>query len=100
MGAIWNNFTQGIFDYGLSAFDSMEPWTKPLLFIAIIGFVYGYMQSATVAIVGIIITLSIYGTTTSYFDAVPNLTLFFYIVTLTGLSMLITALFISYWRKE
>lgn len=95
MGSIWQSFIQGFVDYGMSAYDPLGVWKYPLIFVGIFGFIYTFMNSAIVAIVGIIITLAIYGSTTDIFTHVPDLNLFLYIVTIMGLALLITTLFIK-----
>ena len=95
MGYLWSNFTDGFIDFGMSAYGSLEPWVYPLVFIGIIGFVYATMKSITVTVVAIIFTLGIYGATTNIFNEVPDLNLFLYIISIIGIALLITALFIK-----
>lgn len=97
MGYLWDNFTNGVFDYAMSAYASLEPWVYPLLFMGIIGYVYAVMNSLVVTIVAIILTLGIYAGTTDVFAAVPDVTLFLYIVTIIGLVLLIGTLF---WKRR
>jgi len=92
---IWENFTQGILDYGMETFSGMEPWTYPFIFVGIIGFVYATMKSVIVAIIGIIITFGLYATTTNIFVDMPDISLFLYIVAVVGIAMLIVALVIK-----
>jgi uncharacterized protein (DUF697 family) len=91
---VWENFSGGIFQYAMSAFHGLEPWTIPLIFVGIIGYVYATMHSVIVAVVAIIITFGLYATTTNIFNDVPDLSLFFYIVVLVGLTLLVSTLFI------
>lgn len=95
---IWTNFTQGIFEYARSAFSGLEPWLYPLVFVGIIGFVFAAMNSVVVAIVAIIVALGLFATATSIFATVPEITLFFYIVTVVGLGALITSLVVKFGR--
>lgn len=95
MGSLWGNFSDGILDYAMSAYSSLEPWVYPFIFVGILGYIYATMQSVIVVVVGIIFTLGIYAVTTDIFVAVPDVTLFFYIVSVIGISLLITALFIK-----
>jgi len=95
MGDIWQSFIDGFIDYGMSAFDPLGIWKYPLVLIAVIGFIYAYTQSAIVTVVGIVITFALYGATTNIFVDVPDMTLFLYIVTLMGLTLLFTVLLIK-----
>ena len=92
---IWENFTSGILDYGISAYNAVEPWTIPLVFLGIIGWVYASVHSVTVTAVAILITFSIYGS--SILLEVPDsFSIFLYIVTILGITFLFTALAIKY----
>lgn len=95
MGSLWTNFSSGILDYAMSAYSSLEPWVYPFIFVGILGFIYATMQSVTVVVVGILFTLGIYAVTTNVFADVPDVTLFLYIVSIIGIALLITALFIK-----
>ena len=95
---IWEEF-QNIFTYAKDTFYRLDIWFYPLLFLAIIGWVYATTQSVTVAIVAIIITFGLYATTTSIFVDVPDLDLFLYLVVLLGLTLLIGSLFIKRWHQ-
>lgn len=95
MGTIWQGFMEGIIEYGMSAYDPLGIWKYPLIFVGVFGFIYGWMQSVTVTVVAIIFTFAIYGVTTNIFANVPDLTLFLYIITLMGIALLITVLFIK-----
>lgn len=92
---LWENFTSGFLDYAMSAYVSLEPWVYPFIFVGVIGFIYASMQSVTVVVVGILFTLGIFAVTTNVFADVPDVTLFLYIVSIIGISLLITALFIK-----
>ena len=92
---MWENFTNGFLDYAMSAYSSLDPWVYPLVFVGIIGFIYATMNSVIVAIVAIFFTLGIFAVTTNVFAAVPDLTLFLYIVSIIGIAVLITTLFIK-----
>jgi len=95
MAALWDSFYSGMIDYAMSAYDPFGIWKYPALLLAIIGFIYASMQSAIVAIVGILFTFAIYGMTTNIFASVPDLNLFLYIITIMGIALLFTALFIK-----
>lgn len=95
MGSIWDSFIQGIFDYGMSAYDPFGIWKYPLIILGIIGFVYATMESAIVAIIAIVFSLTIYGATTDIFNDVPDINLFMYIITIVGIALLLTVLFIK-----
>lgn len=92
---IFDNITSGIPDYAIAAFNSVEPYFWPIIFIGIIGFLYAAMSSITIAIIGILVTLAMFSTTSALFADVPLITQFLYIITVIGLALLITALFIN-----
>lgn len=98
MGVFWQNLMNGIIEYGFSAYDPLGVWKWPLLFLGIFGFIYGATHSIITTIVGIIGTLAIYGTTTSIFAEVPDVSLFLYAITIVGLAILFTTLFLE-WKK-
>jgi hypothetical protein len=89
---MWNNFSGGFFEYAMSAYDKLEPWTYPLVFVGIIGYVYMATRSVTAAIISIFITLGLYGASTSIFDAVPSLNLLLWCITIIGIPMLFFAI--------
>jgi len=95
MGVLWDSLMEGFIDYGMSAYDGFGVWKYPILFLAVIGFVYATMTSIIVTIVAIIFTFAIYAVTTDIFAGVPDLNLFLYIVSIVGITLLITALFIK-----
>ena len=95
MGSLWGNFSSGFLDYAMSAYSSLEPWVYPFIFVGILGYIYATMQSVTVVVVGIIFTLGIFAVTTNVFVDVPDVSLFLYIVSILGITLLITALFIK-----
>lgn len=96
MGYLWDNFTsEGIFDFATSTYASLEPWTYPLVILGILGFVYATMNSIIVTIAGIIFAVGIYGVTTDIFVDVPDITLFLYIVSIIGITLLIAMLVIK-----
>ena len=94
MTDVWVNFSQGIFEYSVESFSAVDPWFYPLLLFGIIGYIYTSMHSVTAAVVGIIITLGIFGVTTSVFEGVPELTQILYLITIIGISMLLFSLLI------
>jgi len=88
---IWSNFTE-IPTYVIDAFSAVDIWFWPLIFIGIVGFLYSAMDSITVAVVGILITFGLFGTTTSIFEGVPEFSQFLYIVAIIGICLLIYTL--------
>lgn len=90
---IWEGIKSGIIDWAMGTYSTLDPWTYPMIFAGVICFIYASMQSLIVAVVGIIITMSLFGTTV--FVGVPDITTFFYILTILGVAMLVTALFIK-----
>lgn len=99
MGAIWDNIIEpGFLQSAKDAFSQLEPWFYPFLIVGIIGFLYTGLNSITVAIVGILITFGILAATTGIFNQIPTFTQFFYIITIIGLTLLFTTLFIKYRR--
>jgi len=93
---IWDNFNNGIFDYMLSTYSAIDPYFWPLVFIGIIGYIYVAVQSVTVAVVSIIVTFALFGTTTSIFESIPMFSQFLYIIAIVGITCLFVALFIKY----
>jgi hypothetical protein len=89
---IWNNFSTGIWNYAVDAYSNMEPWTYPLFFLGIIGYVYTATHSVTALVASIIGTFALYATTTTIFADVPDLSLFLNIVSIVGISALIFTL--------
>jgi hypothetical protein len=96
---IWENLTQGIFNYAMDSYNILGIWLYPLLFIGIIGYVYASMQSVTVGIIGILLTIGIFGATTQIFQEVPMLVQLLYIITILGLTLLLVGLFIKRSRS-
>ena len=92
---IWTNFSQGIFSYSLDAYGNLQPWFYPLVFIGIIGYVYTATHSVITAIVAILITFGLYGTTTDIFNTTPDFVLLMNIIVLVGVSTLIFTLFMK-----
>jgi len=94
MTDIWGNFTNGSVEYAVQAFQAVDPWFYPIIMVAIIGYIYTAMNSVTAAVIGIIITLGIFGATTSIFEAegIAQMTQFLYVVTIIGISMLLLSL--------
>jgi len=91
---IWGNFSRSIPDYMTDAFSAIDPWFWPLVFVGIFGFLYTAMNSVTVAIVGILVTFGIFATSTNVFVGIPEITQFLYIISIIGISLLITTLFL------
>lgn len=90
---MWGNFSSGIFEYAMDAYSSLEPWTYPLIFIGIIGYVYTATHSVITAIAAILITFGIYAATTNVFVDVPDVSLLMSLISLIGISALIFTLF-------
>lgn len=93
--SFWTNFSQGIFEYSINAYSNLEPWTYPLIFMGIIGYVFMATHSIVTSIVAILITLGIYSSTTDIFANIPDLSLFLYIVTLVGITLLVMVLILK-----
>jgi len=93
MGTYWDTFSDGLFDYAMGAYSSLDPWVYPIVFTAIIGFMFFVTGSATIAVSIIIVALGMYAVPV-YVD-VPELTLFYYVVTIMVLALLLTVLFIK-----
>jgi len=97
---IWQNFTsEGILNYALSAYGSLDIWLWPLIFLGIFGYIYAGTKSIVVCVVGIIITFGVFAGTTDVFNRVPEPTMVAYIVVIMGLSMLFAGLFIKISNK-
>lgn len=96
---IWDDFNSGMLQYAIDAFNAIDIWFWPFVFIGIIGYLYAAMESVTVAVVGILITFGLFATTTSIFADVPELSQFLYIIAIIGITLLITALFIKRMRS-
>ena len=97
---IWEKFTtEGILNYALSAYGSLDIWLWPLIFLGIFGFIYAGTKSIVVCVVGIIITFGVFAGTTNIFNQVPEPTMVAYIVVIMGLTMLFTGLFIKISKK-
>jgi len=92
---VWGNFTRSIPDFAVAAFDAVDPWFWPLVFVGVFGFLYTAMNSVTVAIVGILVTFGLFAASTNIFHGIPELTQFLYLVTIVGLTMLVVTLFLS-----
>ena len=59
---IWNNSTSNFPEYALDAYSAIDPWFYPIVLFSIIGYIYAYMHSATVAMVAIIVTFGLFAT--------------------------------------
>ena len=92
---VWANFSSGIAQYATDAFSVLDPWFYPIIFIGVIGYIYTCMHSVTVAVVAIIITLGLFGATTSIFAGVPEVTQLLYIISIIGITMLIVTLILK-----
>lgn len=95
MWEIWQNFSGGMWNYAMEAYAQLEPWTYPLFFVGIIGYVYTATHSITALVVSIIATFALWATTTPIFTDVSPLVLFFNIITLVGVSALLFTLIIK-----
>lgn len=96
---IWENFTRSVFEYAINAYDVLDPWFYPLIFLGIIGYFYAGMQSITVAVVGILITFGVYATTTNIFADVEPFVQLAYIITVLGIMLLLVGVFIKRSRS-
>lgn len=89
----WDSFVSDIMGYWIDGYANTEPYLFPFLFLGVIGFIYASVQSITVTVIIIIITMSLFGS--SFFAGIPNMTDFLYIITLLGISLLLVTLFIK-----
>ena len=96
MTDVWGNFTNGTAEYAIESFAALEPWVYPLLFVGIIGYIYTSMHSVTSAVVAIIITLGLFGVTTSLFTYTPEITQLFYIISIMGITSLIVTMLMKH----
>ena len=96
----WENFSDNFMEYALSSYDAIDPWLYPLLFVAIIGYVYAAMQSVIVTVGAIIITFAIYATTTNVFAEQYHVSMLMYIITIVGIASLIVALMLKLSKTE
>ena len=94
---IWDEFNEGVLQFAWSAFAETEPWAKILFFIGIIGFIYTSLSSITLAIVGILLTFALFGGVegSNIFETVPEVSKFFYIVCVIGLTCLIVTVLLK-----
>jgi hypothetical protein len=96
MGTYWDSLMTGFFTYAREAYSGLQPWDYPLFFVGIIAYIYLITQSATAAIVTILITVGLYGTTTVFLE-VPDLMIIFYIFVIITLTSLFA--FLIYKRR-
>jgi len=92
IGTFWGNFTGGIIEYSINGYSNLEPWTYPLILVGIIGYVFMATHSVVTCVVAILITLGVYSSTTDIFVNVPDISLFLYIITLVGITLLLMIL--------
>ena len=92
---IWDDFIDSIPNFSMDAFESVDPFTWPLIVVGIIGFIYATSHSVTVAVVGILITLASFVGTTTIFTDIPALTQFLYIIAVIGIALLLTTVIIK-----
>ena len=89
----WGIFTgEGIFEYAIEAYSAVDPWFYPILMIGIVGYIYGCMNSATSAIIAILITFGLFATTTSIFEQTSEIIILLYLITIVGLTFLVVTL--------
>lgn len=98
LSMFWDEFIQGFMQYAKDGFSSVEPLTYPFIFVGIFGWIYSATQSAITTIIGIIITLIIFGGV-SIFNEVPQLSLFLYIITIIGFATLFSTMLLKQWRS-
>ena len=97
MGTYWDTFSvNGIFNFARDAYSSMQPWDYPIFFLGLIAFIYLVTQSATAAIVVMLITVGLYGTTEIFLE-VPDVMLILYIFVILTLTSLFA--FLIYKRR-
>ena len=97
---IWNGLTDNIIEYALSAYDGMGDMVYPILFVALIGYVFAATQSIVTTVVAIIITFASFGTVVWIWEGIPQVSVFFYIVTVVGLACLVVGLILKLSRTE
>ena len=83
-----------IFEYCWSAYDVLGPYKYPLLILGIVGYVFLYTRSATLAIVTIIAAFSIFAST-GMFAGTQILNSFLGTMTILGLASLLLAFIIK-----
>ena len=86
---VWSNMTKNFPKYATDAYSAIDPWFYPILFLGIIGYIYAYMRSTTVAVVAILITFGVFAATTTVFNQADTLVTFMYIVVIIGIVSLI-----------
>jgi len=91
---LWSNFSD-LPEYAIQAFSAVDPWVYPLVFVGIIGFLYTSMNSIMVAVVGILFTLGLFGTSTTIFNDVPEVTMLLYVISIIGVSLLIVTFIVK-----
>lgn len=96
---LWEQITDGFMDFIFSTYDTLEPWFYPLIFVAIVGYIYLGMNSIIAGVAAILAVLAVYGGTTDIFNDVPDLELFFYIIVIIGVASLIIAFVIKHSRS-
>ena len=93
--SLWSNFTNGTIQYAFEAFQAVDPWFYPLFFLGIIGYIYTCMHSVMAAVAAILLTFGVftfgYGAT-DVFEAVPEFTMFLYLMTCFGIVFFIATL--------
>jgi len=95
MGSYWDTMSQGVFTFAREAYSSMQPWDYPIFFLGIIAFIFLITNSATAAIVVMLITVALYGS--NVFLEVPDLMMILYIFVLITLTSLFA--FLIYKRR-
>lgn len=91
---IFENISSDIFGYAVDAFSPIDPWFWPFVFLGVIGYIYAAMQSITVAVVGILVTMGVFATTSNVFADVSIVSQFLYIITILGITLLIVGVLI------
>ena len=92
---IWANFTQNPPQYIVEAFSAIDPWFYPLVFLGIIGFVYGATNSIISAVIMILIMFGLFAGTTSIFSGIPEITQFLYLIAILGITLLVVTFFLK-----
>jgi hypothetical protein len=82
------------FEYCWSAYDVIGPMKYPLLVLGIVGYVFLYTKSATLAVVTIIVAFSIFGGT-GLFAGSQVMNSFLGTITIVGIASLLLAVIIK-----
>jgi hypothetical protein len=77
-------FFLNMFTYAWSAYESIGVYKYPIVFVAIIGYVYLATKSVMLTILAIFVTYAVYSTTTDIFNDVAPINQLLAIVSMIG----------------